>query len=186
MAAEGPPHQPRQTELGEAAVGEVADADDPHGRQVTRPALGFEDRRQFVDEALRPRVTGSRPADDDGRAVAHKTHRIADRDQLAGRPGGRGAHRLAPPALGLSVWPVNSDARSLSRKITASATSSARPNRPNAMSCNRALPASLSTRSVVISVRVTPGATALMRTPLVPNSRASERVNPSRPAIAAL
>ena len=58
---------------------------------------------------------------------------------------------------GLSVWPRNRLDASESRKITASATSSARPNRPSGMSRSRRRPSSLSTRSVVISVSVTPG-----------------------------
>ena len=38
------------------------------------------------------------------------------------------AHGMYPPAFGLSVWPRNSDDASVSRKRTASALSSARPN----------------------------------------------------------
>ena len=67
-----------------------------------------------------------------------------------------------------------------------SATSSARPNRPSGMSRSRRRPSSLSTRSVVISVIVMPGATALTRMPRGPNSRASARVRPISPALAAL
>ncbi len=37
-----------------------------------------------------------------------------------------------------------------------------------------------------MSVIVTPGATALIRTPRLPNSRARERVRPISPAFAAL
>ena len=70
--------------------------------------------------------------------------------------------------------------------MTASATSSARPNRPSGMSRMPPRPSSLSTRSVVISVIVTPGATALTRITGSPNSRASERVRPMSPALAAL
>jgi hypothetical protein len=54
------------------------------------------------------------------------------------------------------------------------------------MSRSRRCPSSLSTRSAVISVIVTPGATALTRIPRDPNSRARERVSPIRPAFAAL
>ena len=51
------------------------------------------------------------------------------------------------------------------------------------MSRSRRRPSSLSTRSVVISVIVTPGATALIRMPVGPNSRASARVRPMRPGL---
>ena len=52
--------------------------------------------------------------------------------------------------------------------MTASATSSARPNRPSGMPRAAGGPSSLSTRSVVISVIVKPGATALTRMPRRP------------------
>ena len=60
VAADRPLHEPRQPELREAAVGEVADADDAHGRQVARLALRREDRRELVDEPLRQRMPGAR------------------------------------------------------------------------------------------------------------------------------
>ena len=85
-----------------------------------------------------------------------------------------------------SVWPRNRLDASDSRNTTASATSSARPKRPSGMSRSRLRPASLSTRSVVISVIVTPGATAFTRIPRPPYSRASARVRPMSPALAAL
>ena len=53
VAADRPPLEAGQAELREAAVGEVADADDADRRQVARPARLRVDRRQLVDEALR-------------------------------------------------------------------------------------------------------------------------------------
>ena len=84
VAADRPAHQPGQPELREAAVGEVADADDPDRGQVARPALVREDRGELVDEPLRQRVAGARAADDDRRAVADQPDRLADVDDLRG------------------------------------------------------------------------------------------------------
>ncbi len=53
VAADRPPHEPRDAELREAAFGEVADADHAHGGQVARMSLVGVDRGQLVDEALR-------------------------------------------------------------------------------------------------------------------------------------
>ena len=53
VAADGPAHEPGQAQLREAAVGEVADADDPDRGQVTGRAGLRVDRGQLVDEALR-------------------------------------------------------------------------------------------------------------------------------------
>jgi hypothetical protein len=38
--------------LGEPTVGEVADAYDPNGCEVARPAFGAEDRGERIDEPL--------------------------------------------------------------------------------------------------------------------------------------
>ena len=84
VAADRPPHQPGQPELREAAVGEVADADDPHRGQVARPPLGGEDGRQLVDEPLRDRMPRARPADEQRAAVADQPDRLADLDDLGG------------------------------------------------------------------------------------------------------
>ena len=84
VAADRPAHQPGQPELREAAVGEVADADDAHGGQVARPALGGEDGRELVDEALRDGVARARPADEQRAAVADQPDRLADLDDLGG------------------------------------------------------------------------------------------------------
>ena len=75
--------QAGQPELREAAVGEVADADDPDRRQVARPALVREHRRELVDEPLRQRVARARAADHDRRAVADEPDGVADLDDLA-------------------------------------------------------------------------------------------------------
>ena len=83
VAADRPPHEPGQAELREAAVGEVADADDADRGQVARPALLAEDRRQLVDEALRHGVPGARAADQQRAAVADEPDRLADVDHLA-------------------------------------------------------------------------------------------------------
>ncbi len=83
VAADGPALEPRQPELTEPAVGEVADADNPHGGQVPGVAGLFVHRRQLVDEPLREGMAGAGPADDDGRAVADEADRVADRDDLA-------------------------------------------------------------------------------------------------------
>ena len=80
VAADRPLHEPGQAELGEAAVGEVADADDADGGQVARPALGREDGRQLVDEALRQGVAGAGAADDHRAAVADQADRLANVD----------------------------------------------------------------------------------------------------------
>ena len=57
--------EPGQPELREAAVGEVADADDPDRGQVARPALRREHGGELVDEPLRQGVAGARAADHD-------------------------------------------------------------------------------------------------------------------------
>ena len=85
VAADRPAHEPGQAELREAAVGEVADADDAHRREVARPALAREHRRELVDEPLRQGVARARAADDDGRAVAHEPDGVADVDDLGRR-----------------------------------------------------------------------------------------------------
>ena len=74
--------EPGQPELREAAVREVADADDPDRGQVARPALRREDRRELVDEALRQRVARAGAADDHRAAVADEPDRLADVDDL--------------------------------------------------------------------------------------------------------
>ncbi len=82
IAADRAAHQPGQPELREAAVGEVADADDPDRGQVAWP-LGLRvDRGQFVDEALRQRVTGTRTADHDRAPVADQADGLANVDDL--------------------------------------------------------------------------------------------------------
>ena len=83
VAADRPPHQPGQAELREAAVGEVADADDADRGQVARPALLGVDRGQLVDEPLRQRVAGPGAADQHRAAVADEPDRLADVDDLA-------------------------------------------------------------------------------------------------------
>ena len=80
VAADRPAHEAGQAELREAAVGEVADADDPDRGQVARPALLGEDRRQLVDEPLGQGVTGPRAADHERAAVADQPDRLADVD----------------------------------------------------------------------------------------------------------
>ena len=72
--------RPGQAELREAAVGEVADADDADGRQVARLARLLEDRRELIDEPLRQRVARPGAADDDRRAVADEPDRLANVD----------------------------------------------------------------------------------------------------------
>ena len=72
-------------ELREAALGEVADADHPHGGQVARMPLVGEDGGQLVDEALRHGVARSRAADEQRAAVADEPDRLADGDDLAHR-----------------------------------------------------------------------------------------------------
>ena len=83
VAADRPAHEPGQPELREAAVGEVADADDPDRGQVARAALVGEDRRELVDEALRQRVAGAGAADHHRAAVADQPDRLPDVDDLA-------------------------------------------------------------------------------------------------------
>ena len=82
VAADRPPLEAGQPELREAAVGEVADADDADRRQVARPARLRVDRGQLVDEALRQRVAGTRAADDHRAAVADQADRLPDVDDL--------------------------------------------------------------------------------------------------------
>ena len=72
--------QAGQAELREAAVGEVADADDPDRGQVARSALRGVDRRQLVDEPLGQGVTGPRAADHERAAVADQPDRLPDVD----------------------------------------------------------------------------------------------------------
>jgi hypothetical protein len=83
VAADRPALEPGQPELREAALGEVADTDDPHRGQVAWPALLRVDRRELVDEALRQRVAGTRSADHDGAPIAHEPDGRADVDDLA-------------------------------------------------------------------------------------------------------
>ena len=64
VAADRAAHQPGQAELREAAVGEVADADDADRRQVAWPAFGGEHRRQLIDEALRDGMAGPGTTDE--------------------------------------------------------------------------------------------------------------------------
>jgi hypothetical protein len=83
VAADRPLLEPREPELGEAAVGEVTDADDPDRGQVTRPlGLGV-DRGELVDEPLGQRMAGAGPADDDGVAVLHEPDGVPDGNDLA-------------------------------------------------------------------------------------------------------
>ena len=85
VAADRPAHQPGQAELREAAVGEVADADDPDRGQVARPARLRVDRGELVDEALRQRVAGARAADDD--RAPSRTSPTASRTSMTLRHG---------------------------------------------------------------------------------------------------
>ena len=82
VAADRALHEPRQAELREAAIGEVADADDAHGRQVARPPVGGEDGGELVDEALRQGMSGPRAADEDGAPISDQRLRVADVDDL--------------------------------------------------------------------------------------------------------
>ena len=70
--------RPERPELREAAIGEVADADDPDRRQVARRAGLGVDRGELVDEPLRQGVAGAGSADDDGAAVADEPDGVAD------------------------------------------------------------------------------------------------------------
>ncbi len=78
VAADRPPHEPGQAELREAAIGEVADADDADRGQVAGMAMLGVDRRQLVDEPLGQRMAGARAADHHGAAVADEPDRLSD------------------------------------------------------------------------------------------------------------
>ena len=67
--------------------------------------------------------------------------------------------------------------------MTASATSSARPNRPSGMSRSRRRPSSLSTRSVVISVTVTPGRHGVDADPARPELAGERPGQPDQPGL---
>src|SRR5439155_23697380 len=100
VAADRSLHEPRQAELREAAIGEIADADDADRRQVARSTLRCVHGRELVDEALRQRVARARTPDDDRRPVADESDRVPDLDDLAALPAAA-RHGMYPPAFGL-------------------------------------------------------------------------------------
>ena len=82
VAADRAAHQARQSELREAAVGEVADPHDPDRGQVARATLLGVHGGQLVDEPLRQGVPGTGAADHDRRAVAHLPDGVSNPDDL--------------------------------------------------------------------------------------------------------
>src|SRR5439155_11638561 len=92
---------------------------------------------------------------------------------------GTPVHAPSPPSTD-SVAPLTYAASSETRKLTAAATSSGCPTRPAGIT-----PARSPLRSAVISVAMKPGVIALHVTPLRAISRATVRVKPSSPALAA-
>ena len=141
VAADRPPVHAGQRELAEATVGEVAGADDAHGRQVTRVARLLEDRLELVDEALRQRMARTRATHDDVRRLtsstasrtvmtAVSTRYIDDWRQARDAADDRSLHGMYAPALGLSVWPVYSDAASREQEDDRVGHLFGRPKRP--------------------------------------------------------
>lgn len=84
VGPDGAAHQPGESELGEAALGEVPDADHPDRGEVPGPAHPAEDLGQGVDEPLRDGVPGARPPEEHGGSVGDQLDRLADVDQLHG------------------------------------------------------------------------------------------------------
>ena len=84
VRADGPAHEARQGQLGESAVGEVADADNPHRGQVLGRPLRPIHLGQGVDEELGKGVTGPRPADDHSCPVGRGANRLFRCDQSHG------------------------------------------------------------------------------------------------------
>src|SRR5260221_3172615 len=80
VAPDRPSLESGQPELREAAIGEVADADDANGSQVPGVSLFGEDRGQLVDEALRQPVPSPRAPDHDRASVANEPDRLANVD----------------------------------------------------------------------------------------------------------
>src|SRR5262245_10012205 len=100
------------------------------------------------------------------------------------------ASRAPIPQSTARVAPVIAEAWSLSRNTTALPTSRGSAIRPSGMLATRLSSAAAgsswrSSHSCTRRVSVTPGATALTRTPAGAYSSASERVRPSSPAFAA-
>ena len=77
VRADRPPHQARQSELGETPLAKVADAYDANRREVPRMALLAVDVGQRVDEQLGHGVAGPGPANDQGGAIGDAAHGIA-------------------------------------------------------------------------------------------------------------
>src|ERR1700722_10864523 len=90
-------------------------------------------------------------------------------------------HHIAKPPSTVTTCPVTYAARSLAKNRTTFATSSAVPKRPSAIRVFNISRAG-SPSALVISVTMKPGATAFAVIPRDASSRATDFVNPMRPA----
>lgn len=134
------------------------------------------------------------------RPIASSAERLPCADANAVAPRNRGARRnrrsifiivdvivqwMCMPPLTSSVAPVTYDDRSLARNRQHPATSATSPRRFSGMPFTMSRVLSGVSLSPVMSVLMSPGATALTRMLSAPNSRAIARTRPSTPALAA-
>src|SRR5579864_9276487 len=156
----------------------VSDERDPHVRPEAEVMAATQAHVVVVAQVLDPEPHAA------SRAVGRKQdlgQRAAPHGDLVRAVGD---HSERPPSTAMT-WPVMKPARSEHRNATAAATSSAVPSRLIGVSLTSSPTISSVSDPEVSSVRTYPGATALHVMLRDPYSRATDFVNPIRPALAA-